>query len=127
MASSTRPVLISRPGAESCSSTIRRRAAAKSGSTAGCEMPTERRTACRRHSGRIALRIGRKIRHFSRYTSGTLDRRILPGFIMLSVDRPLDLRETNYKDEFEYDDDWGTSARKEQRATVDQISAKSLP
>jgi len=46
---------------------------------------------------------------------------------MLSVDRPLDLRETNYKDEFEYDDDWGTSARKEQRATVDQISAKSLP
>src|ERR1700736_512886 len=126
MASSTRRFLISRPGAESCSSTIRRRAAAKSGSTAGCEMPTERRTACRRHSGRIALRIERKIRHFSRYTSGSLDRRILPGFIMLSGSiAHLTPRET--EDEFEYDDDWGTSARKEQRATGDQISAKSLP
>src|SRR4029077_17072480 len=62
MASSTRRFLISRPGAESCSWTIRWRAAEKSGSTAGCELPTARRIACRRHSGRIAPHIGGKIR-----------------------------------------------------------------
>src|ERR1700729_4515007 len=70
MASSTRRFLISRPGAESFSWTIRWRAAEKSGSTAGCELPTARRIACRRHSGRIAPHIGGKIRLFSRYARG---------------------------------------------------------
>ena len=66
MASRTRRFLISRPGAESYSSTIRWRAAAKSESTAGCESATDRRTVWRRHNGKIVPRIGSKIRLFSR-------------------------------------------------------------
>src|SRR5271165_2923193 len=66
MASRTRRLLISRPGAESCSSTIRWRAAAKFESTAGCELAMARRNVWRRHNERIAPRIGGKIRLFSR-------------------------------------------------------------
>src|ERR1700676_4147285 len=77
MASSTRRFLISRPGAESCSWTIRWRAAEKSASTAGCELPTARKIACRRHSGKIAPHIRVKIRLFSRYARGLPFSRIL--------------------------------------------------
>src|SRR5271165_2976071 len=97
MASRTRRFLISRPGAESCSSTIRWRAAAKSESTAGCEIATARRTVWRRHNGRIAPRIGGKIRLFSRYAHRFVENRQRLSNSKLTKLRYSSIRRNNVK------------------------------
>jgi len=78
---------------------------------------------------RNRLRLARFVFH----SSAGLLRRVAVSFLSsekftrLSCFRRnrFDLRETEFT--LEYDCDWGTIERKENRATVDQISSKSLP